>query len=432
MASNFSQLRFCLLFPLVVLLTTIFSVPSDAFHNGGVGYCEGCHALHKPGENPFDAGGQNPYLLISSDPGSVCLTCHMDARNNVPTDYRVATADSDIPNGTAPVQLTPGGDFGWLKKRYRWGSGNGDAVYESKGERHGHNIIAADYQFVPDSTLTSAPGGTYPSDGLSCISCHDPHGKYRRLEDGSIRTSGLPVVDSGSYATSSDPVPKFAVGVYRLLGGKGYSIASVKIESFTFDPPAAVSPLDPNRAEDGADTRVAYGSGMSEWCANCHRNMLGSNNNANSHPAGNTVRMTTETIANYNAYIASGNFSGTRASSYTSMVPFEMGTSDYSVLKRTANKDGAVMSGPDGNSNVMCLSCHRAHASGWDHGARWNLKVDTLVYNGQFPGTDDSTIPASISQGRTRAETRKAYYDRPPTAYATYQRSLCNKCHAKD
>jgi hypothetical protein len=30
------------------------------------------------------------------------------------------------------------------------------------------------------------------------------------------------------------------------------------------------------------------------------------------------------------------------------------------------------------------------------------------------------------------AETNAAYYDRPVTKFATYQRVLCNKCHAKD
>jgi hypothetical protein len=60
------------------------------------------------------------------------------------------------------------------------------------------------------------------------------------------------------------------------------------------------------------------------------------------------------------------------------------------------------------------------------------MNAEFLVYNGQFPGSDDSTVPAGISQGRTRAEIRKMFYERPATAYASYQRSLCNKCHAKD
>jgi hypothetical protein len=118
--------------------------------------------------------------------------------------------------------------------------------------------------------------------------------------------------------------------------------------------------------------------------------------------------------------------------SYTFMVPFEAGTSDYGLLKQMAKSGGAATAGPGLQANVMCLSCHRAHASGWDHGGRWNLKAEFLVYNGQFLGIDDSTVPPRISQGRTRAEIRTMFYERPATAYASYQRSLCNKCHAKD
>jgi hypothetical protein len=33
---------------------------------------------------------------------------------------------------------------------------------------------------------------------------------------------------------------------------------------------------------------------------------------------------------------------------------------------------------------------------------------------------------------RTAAEIQAAYYDRPATKFATYQRVYCNKCHAKD
>ena len=36
------------------------------------------------------------------------------------------------------------------------------------------------------------------------------------------------------------------------------------------------------------------------------------------------------------------------------------------------------------------------------------------------------------NNGKTQAEIQATFYDRPATAYATYQRSLCNKCHAKD
>jgi hypothetical protein len=78
------------------------------------------------------------------------------------------------------------------------------------------------------------------------------------------------------------------------------------------------------------------------------------------------------------------------------------------------------------------LPLHRAHASGWDHTIRWIMSSEFLVYHGDYPGIDDMNVPAGISQGRMRAETRKTYYDRPAISYASYQRSLCNKCHAKD
>ena len=87
----------------------------------------------------------------------------------------------------------------------------------------------------------------------------------------------------------------------------------------------------------------------------------------------------------------------------------------------------------------MCLSCHRAHASGWDWAMRWNMRdasINTgyVTVGGQWPGLDatgDAALPAN-AQGRTQAETRGAMYDRDPTAYAPYQRALCNKCHAQD
>ena len=409
-----------------VLLAFVSVHPAAGFHSGNVGECSGCHNSHSAGGSQ----GGNPFLLVSSDPSSTCLTCHQQAGEIVPNGHHVATDDMAMPSGAPPAQMTPGGDFGWLKKTYRWNSAEGTAGGQSSGERHGHNIVASSYGYAADTTLTIAPGGTYPASSMSCTSCHDPHGRYRRLADGSIQTSGQPVLNSGSYETSPDPTSTAAVGVYRLLGGKGYSRPGTS-ELFTFDPPKAVSPADYNRAESGSDTRVAYGSGMSEWCTNCHATYTGSGN-APGHPAGNFIKMSPRVAANYNAYVASGNLTGNSSSAYTSIVPFEMGTSDYSILKSMANQDGTKKAGPDTNSNVMCLTCHRAHASAWDQATRWNMKTNFLVYNGDYPGADRTDVPAGLSQGRTKAETKRAYYERPATQYASYQRSLCNKCHIMD
>jgi hypothetical protein len=141
------------------------------------------------------------------------------------------------------------------------------------------------------------------------------------------------------------------------------------------------------------------------------------------------MKLTTVEIANYNAYVKSGDLTGTVANSYTSLVPFEEGTSDRALLATHAKNDGSYTVGADTNSTVTCISCHRAHASAWDSAGRWNLRATFITEGGVYPAGG----PASTeSQGRTQAEWQAGMYDRLPTAFATYQRSLCNKCHAKD
>ncbi len=336
--------------------------------------------------------------------------------------------------GSPPLQLTPAGDFGWLKKNYNWMVETGKAL-NSLGERHGHNIVAANFSYLADTKNLTAPLGTYPSDKLSCISCHDPHGRYRRLANGSIATAGLPIINSGSYTTSPNPDFNGAVGVYRLLAGKAYQPKYISGSyAFTADPPAAVCPVFYNREESSTDTRVAYGIGMSEWCQNCHSDMSKGPSTVMRHPAGNLRKFSNKIISNYNSYVASGNLGGNAVNSYTSMIPFELGTSDYNILKITANSDGLDRNGPDtgkGNPNVMCLTCHRAHASGWDSMTRWNMKSQFLVYKGLYPGVDNNS-PIEFAQGRTSAEVQKTFYGRSVNTFSSYQRSLCNKCHTKD
>lgn len=404
------------------------------FHNGGTGDCDGCHLMHnseEEGERNADNGNSDikAYRLKGSDPSSTCLNCHEASVDSpLPQQHHISTNSGQLAPGMPPKELTPGGDFAWLKKNYKWGNNE-----KSPGERHGHNVVAYDYNYAADSTIMVSPGGRYSALSMSCISCHDPHGNYRRFADGTIGKDGLPIAASGSYNNSPDPDAKNSVSVYRMLAGKGYMPKTLMAgNAFTADPPAAVAPADYNRPERSADTRVAYGGGMSEWCANCHAGIHNdSTGGARRHPVGNAAKLTGETLMNYNTYISSGNLNGNVSTAYTSMVPFEMGTSDYGVLKATANSNGSDRSGPTTEANVMCLSCHRAHASGWDSMTRWNMQGEFIVVNGRYPGIENGAAEG-LAQGRTSIETQKAFYDRPARLYASYQRSLCNKCHAKD
>lgn len=407
------------------LALLVLGVPARAFHEGGVGACDACHSMH----GPADGATQGAYLLAGGDASSVCLNCHGDVVNR---GYTVFT--KNVFPGQAPLNFGPAGDFAWLKKGYVWMDRRG-VTYVSPGERHGHSVVAQDYGLARDPTRTTAPGGLYPTDGLSCISCHDPHGGYRVRDNGTVVRSGVEVTSSGSHG--QQPAPDTAVGSYRLLAGRGYAPRSVgAAPTFVNDPPVAVAPLTHNRSERITQNRVAYGVGMSEWCGNCHGALhTPTSPSTFMHPSGATALLARNRIATiYNTYVKTGDLSGTLFTSYLSLVPFEEGTTDLVTLSTHAGSDGTATMGPStGTETVMCLSCHRAHASGWDQSMRWNQKSDAIVADGLWPGTDagGAASDPTVAQGRTVAETRAAMYDRDPNAFATFQTSLCNKCHAK-
>jgi predicted CXXCH cytochrome family protein len=353
-----------------------------SFHSGGVGYCEGCHNLH-------GSSGSSDFMLKGSDPSSTCLICHSEDR----VFYGVFSKDGS--------RYTPGGDFYWLKKTFV--SNVAGNFFQSIADDHGHNIIAADYGLTEDRVLTVAPGGTYPSSAMACSSCHNPHST----------TGGRATISiSGSYGETA-PADTTS-GNYRLLGGIGYNGGSMAGITFTSSAPVAVS-----NSENWTETdlnHTAYGSGMSEWCANCHTGLL---NSGNKHPSGNDAKLNSVVISNYNSYIKTGDATGPLGSAYLALVPFELGTSDISLL------DPASTSGPasGGKANVMCLTCHRAHAAAFQNIGRWDFKATFIA----------DSHPQTGDQGVTGNDVLNSYYGRNIAAeFGEYQRQFCNKCHFQD
>lgn len=412
-----------------------------AFHSGGVAECEGCHSMHSPA-----AGGYA--LLVGSDASSACLTCHQGATDTGPSSYHVSTRDAVLVGTGVPQQRTPGGDFGWLKKSYTWSGGS------ELGEKHGHNIIAADFGYTADTRPENAlaPGGTYPNSQLSCVSCHDPHGQARRTGTDAAPTYAYPAIGanvgpimaSGSYTNSPAPTATEAVGIYRILAAPGYTRAQgVTWGGF----PVAIAPGTYNRTEAVSDTRVSYGgtgtNSWGDWCGSCHGDMhQDSTGTAYVHPTEKALGG----IANlYNAYVASGNLTGSAATAFSSMAPFAINTTDYGVLKSATG----TTAGPGTADRVTCLSCHRAHASAFPEMLRWQPGYEFMT---KFSiGSAGATVAAgtvgytamdvtgTAGRGPTQANGRTvqgeyiaAYYDRPVTKFASHQRVYCNKCHAKD
>ena len=424
----------------------LISAPAAfAFHSGGVAECEGCHSMH----NSFDgttnvtgrtfAEGTGVYLLKANDQSGSCLNCH--GAGTTLSGYHISTEGIAPYDSTTPAQMTPGGDFSWLKKTMNVTVRGSVAVDGNPGERHGHNIVAADFGYTPDTTLTVAPGGSYPAASLACSSCHDPHGTYRRLFDGSQVRTGLPIFNSGSYNSSKDPISGVAaVGVYRILAGAGYEPKSTP--GFPFANPVmdAVVASTYNRTEAVTQTPIAYGQGSSEWCANCHSGMLQSSFTSGMaglrHPAGNGAEFTNPAIvSNYNSYVTSGvmtNVDPTKA--FSTLAPFEIGSGDYAALKAAAANGGAAMPAASATNNVSCLSCHRAHATGFESMLRFFYLNEfmTVADATNAAAYDSSTTENKINFGYNVAQQSRAYNDRPASAFGPYARSQCNKCHAKD
>ena len=407
---------------LVAAAAVVFGLSgiSFAFHDGGVAECTGCHIMHN---------AATATLLAAADPSSVCLSCHGASGQN---SYHVATPSAEMTAGTPPANEGPGGDFGWLNKSYIFTVSGVQAT--DLGSTHGHNIVALGYDngylANPDPNRPTAPGGTFTSALLACTSCHDMHGKGRWTTAGTYSKSSGAIWTSGSYGSLPTTISgeNLSTGVYRLLRA-GDSVSGV---TFPATPPVAVVNSTYNRSEFFTQTRTAYGSGMSDFCGTCHPDMH-TTAGILRHPAG--VVMSGSIQANYNSYVKSGNMTGSATTSYLSLVPFEEGltysTANINTLKSHAQTDGSNLNGPGsgtvpGTATIMCLSCHRAHATGWSSMFRWNKDAATITVAGAYPTGNDAGF------GRTTIEVSKAYYDYNVTTFSAFQRTLCNKCHAMD
>jgi predicted CXXCH cytochrome family protein len=424
-----------------------------AFHSGGVAECGGCHSMHSPQDTALG------FLLIGSDQSSTCLTCH-NAADASPAaaqgSYHISTDGSLLGPGLSPNERTPGGDFGWLKKTYTFVV-RGNTTIEA-GQTHGHNIVAADFGYIADSDNATSPGGSYTSTNLSCISCHDMHGQTRRLSTGAFVRGGIagqataPIVASGSYNnspgnTAANPIKAGqAVGVYRLLWGGATAPGGAVFNGI----PAAVAPSTYNRSESTTQTRVAYGvsttnggESWGNWCATCHGAMHSNGNYV--HPI--DQQLGSVILGNYNNYVSSGDLSGqftgnhVNQGPFLSLAPFATNSANFVTLGALAAAGAATaatLAGPADGDQVMCLSCHRAHASAFPEMIRWQMEGEFITVADTatgltpiWPGTDNGA-PVQFARGRTSIEQAAGYYDRPATFFGVYNRVLCNKCHAKD
>ncbi|MBE0574975.1 MAG: hypothetical protein IH613_03670 [Desulfuromonadales bacterium] len=362
---------------LLALVVSVFILGGNAFafHGGGVAHCDGCHSMHNSADNPRTGSALAPSLMKGSDPSSTCLNCHNGAGG-----YHI-----NSPNG---ANKNEGGDFFWVAETSIYDVNVRGTLVPNTPMNQGHNVIAADFTLVEDTTNLVAPGGSFPSNILGCNSCHDPHGQVGT----GTRGGSAAISVSGSYG-AADPVDGSIHGNYRILE-----------DSFATAPVA--------RANGSSGTSVDYGSGMSTWCLGCHTQYSASN----MHPTADPVPVA------YNAYKASGNFTGVVATAKDALVPFERGVTDGSLLNPASTAGVST-----GTETVMCLTCHRAHASAFDNALRWDPNHEFLADSGIL----NEATTTLLSNGAVPYYALGVAVDIVAT-YGEWQRSLCNKCHVQD
>ncbi len=138
------------------------------------------------------------------------------------------------------------------------------------------------------------------------------------------------------------------------------------------------------------------------------------------HPIGSTGTLTNETVSMYNSYINTGDLvangpgTGDIATAYLQFVPFERETSDQQQLDPTSTE------GPNTNSKIMCLTCHRAHASAFRSIGRWDF--DAVLLADSHPGPGDVGVSGN--------DVQYSYYGRNISIeFGPEQGQFCEKCH---
>ena len=425
-----------------------------AFHDGGVADCGGCHAVHNANSAGTIIGASNTNLLVSDTVSDTCLSCHA-SNDTAGSGYHVlSTTTGSYAAGVAPKERTPGGDFGWLLKSYSY-SVRSAVTNWSPG---GHHINAPLFGITNATGMGSdaqAPGGTFPTSSLGCSSCHDPHSKARTDSQGNFApVASWKIIGSGSYPTlQTGASGEFnnAYGTYRFLynqnsyyTGAGYAgpvpavIAGGQV-TWTGQSPLAIVPSSYNLSESVNQLRVAYadipGRTMGLWCAACHPKMH-TNSGLLVHPI-DVALSTKGEDAYYNAYVNSGNKTGVWATAYLSLVPIATGGVGQRSDMNGIAGFGPTSTGANPTATVMCLSCHRAHASGFQNAIRWENEVEFITYTNSanaavWPGTDTTPSGVQYARGKTSTETQASYYNRNVSVFGAFQRSLCNKCHLQD
>ncbi|MCM2357499.1 MAG: hypothetical protein NDI77_05075 [Geobacteraceae bacterium] len=329
----------------------------------------------------------------------LCLSCHAEGHNTS------ATADlPDVENSgwTAPVVMTatgvrpsgmamPAGDFYWSNQD----SGLGHNPAYAKGA-----TVADSNAMQADPVLGNRPPGGTISDGeWTCHSCHGSHSRFdaensawrqlRRRVNGKNITGNVSAfgVESTSGNVTQDPdyEPIKSNSRGDMQGG---NYVSMRKDG---------NPLegaDLFRAEGDGNKNV-YRGGFSSFCSACHGNFHGGNNETGSidngisrvggawvkHPSNMRLGDSAKYGATaYTAAVSNMQRTNPNPAGYDWKYPLVKADYDFTVKSVEASASATTVSGDD---RIMCLTCHKAHATQFRNMTRWDVKAHSFIASGE-------------------------------------------------
>jgi hypothetical protein len=426
--------------PLVGLMaSTAFAAAPSALENGGgvntAQYhsydgliCTDCHTLHASedgaavnGGNGWPGGtGGYRELLKKGDWTDMCLSCHKEGYNTSSTADLPGVVDSGwvapivmTIDGTMPTDMAmPAGDF--------WHANDDPKKGHNPAFTKGSMDTPTSLMMAADDVLGSTPPGGVITDGeWSCHSCHGMHSRfsgtytaYRQLKRkvNNIVTTGNETVSfgvethgggSGATAAGYEPIKSNSRGDLR--GGlSNTNYVNTRADGQPLDG------ADLYAVESDTNKNV-YRGGFSSFCAACHGDFHGgegttkATQNANvrtngwiKHPT-NLKLFGDGLVAKYgvNNPGSGGGYNATMINStgtspnppgYDWKYPLVVNDANTgNVLSTVASATNAATL--NGEERIMCLTCHKAHASQYENMTRWDTNAHSFIQDGAIDFT---------------------------------------------
>ena len=332
------------------------------------GPCSECHTMHNyQGGEVVVSGG--PYRALCKGDCIICHTGTNNGTNNIPYVY----TNNPTYNFGGTRNTLAGGNF----------------YYVTQNDTYGHNVEGIPGVTIPDPNFESATsyppgympkyrgGMTWPSgQPVTCAGNYGCHGRFdpsnSTLNDPFAAISGAHHKNVDRGCGTAEPTDVY--DSYRFL----YKIKGVE-DSGTpgreYNPSTEVH-NGYYAVDEQPDPGTNTGS-INYLCAECHG--LFHNGTYNStigyqspwlrHPTDYDMYKFKDTAKEYKYYPNKDLFSGKLGVS---------ATGDYFADVPVGNTQGAVLSQVlqnPGDAIVLCVSCHRAHATPYEDILRWDYKT---------------------------------------------------------